>query len=419
MILLVVFGLLIIVLTVIAVRFSRNASFEKQKDILTDDLETIAEQIDQNLDEGEVDYSFLELTSSIEKKDENYSYLLRDSTGTILSPSFVAGKHIRMNDVRYLSADSLAFTATVWGVKCFVIVYHFPDRPLELIGIYDNDYIFDDVHATINSFILLLSAVFVVLLLIAWIWVIPALERMFLRKNQAEHQLQIARELQQKAVTKQFPTDPRCDVYAVLQPAREVGGDMYRCGVMNGKLLFVVGDVSDKGTTAAFVMFMMISVIRSHAHRGVRFVELMNELNALLYDNPEYEMFCTLFMGQIDLETLEMDYCNAGHTRTILDGEFLNQDPQLIVGIEQDYPYHTQHLQLHHGSRLLLYTDGVTEARSQSRSFFGEQRLLDWMRKQPADASSRQTCESLLHTLETFRGKALQSDDIAIMCIKI
>ena len=166
-------------------------------------------------------------------------------------------------------------------------------------------------------------------------------------------------------------------------------------------------------------MFMLSSFIRSRMQAGIPLDRLMGEVNGLICDNPDYEMFCTLFMGIIDPKTLEMTYCNAGHTKTLLSGAFLDQDPQLIAGIRKDYTYHLQTVQLHRGDRLLLYTDGVTESRDESRAFFGERRLLDWMGRRPSGESCADTCRALLGTLAEFRGKAPQHDDIAIMSIKI
>ena len=114
-----------------------------------------------------------------------------------------------------------------------------------------------------------------------------------------------------------------------------------------------------------------------------------------------------------------MEYCNAGHTRTLLNGAFLAQDPQLIAGIAPGYRFHTQKCRLQHGDRLLLYTDGVTEARDERRAFFGEERLQAWMAARPAGAGCREDCADLLDTLAAFRGKAPQNDDIAIMSIRI
>lgn len=420
LLLLAAFGLLIVVATLVAVRLTRDVSLIHEIGHLREDLETIGQDVAARLDAGKPDcYRFLEISSRIQHENENYSYVLRDSSGTILAPSFVAGRQIEMKKISPVTRDGSAFVARVWSVNCLVVTWPFPDRPLELVGIYDNKYIFDDVHVTTGAFLILIASVFTLLLLLSWFWIIPALERMYERRDKAERELQIAQEVQQKAVTEVFPEDPRFDVHAVLQPMKEVGGDIYRCGMVDGKLVFVVGDVSDKGTAAAFMMFLLSSFIRSRLKAGVALDALTDEVNGLICDNPDYEMFCTLFLGCIDPETLEMEYCNAGHTRTLVDGEFLGQDPQLIAGIRPGYRYHTQRVQLHPGARLLLYTDGVTEARSADRAFFGEARLQAWMRGRPADASGEEDCRSLLETLAAFRGSATQNDDIAIMSIRI
>lgn len=414
------FGLLLIVATMAAIRFTRDVSLLHQVGRLKGNLKIIAMEIAEDLDENDDDaFDFLEISSRIQQTDENYSYVLRDSSGTILAPKFVAGKQIEMNDIRSVSKDGMAFVADVWSTSCLVVVWPFPDRPLELVGIFDNKYIFDDVHVAREVFIIFVAAVIAILLLLAWLWIIPALERMYDQRNRAKHELEAARELQLKAVTRDFPEGPWFDIYAELRAMKDVGGDIFLCGMVGEKLGFVVGDVSDKGTEAAFVMFMLSSFIRSRVQMGIPLSQLMEEVNSLICDNPDYEMFCTLFMGIIDPETLEMEYCNAGHTRTLVDGEFLDQDPQLIAGITPGFTWHTQKVRLHHGSRLLLYTDGVTEARNVEKAFFGEERLREWMKGRPADASCREDCAALLDCLAGFRGDAPQNDDIAIMSIKI
>ena len=424
LLLLALFGLIIGGATFFTVRYVRNSFVEDEYHDALNDLAILGHQIEKNLsdnDKGEIGdpFRFLQTAAAVQAKEENFSYLVRDSEGIVLAPAFAAGKPLSMTRVRPLTPDGGAFVADVWGYECFVVLCPVPNRPLELVAVYDNKYVFENIYDTLRLFIILIVVIYLILVLLSWLWIIPALERTLESKQRVESELNAARDLQLKAVTKAFPADPRYDMFAVLQPAREVGGDIYRCGARGGKLYFTIGDVSDKGTTAALLMFTISSYIHSRARSGISSCELMKELNDLICDNPEYEMFCTLFGGAIDLETLEMEYCNAGHTRTIVDGAFLDQDPQLIAGIVRDYPYHTQSLQLHHGSRLLLYTDGVTEARDENRAFFGEQRLLDWMRQRPADESCADTCRALLDTLAVFRGKAKQNDDIAIICIKI
>ncbi|MBQ6073283.1 MAG: serine/threonine-protein phosphatase [Bacteroidales bacterium] len=420
LILLALFGLLIAASTVLAVRISREVCLVKEYDSLMDDLKIIAGVVSEYMDENDPDsFEFIEVAARIQENEENFSYVLRDSSGIVLAPSFASGKPLKLKNIRMLRDDGTAFMADIWGARCFIVRYAFPDRPLELVGIYDDQYVFSDLRHTVKMFIGIISVVFLVLLAAAWFWIIPALERVLSRKRQAENELQIAHDLQQKALTKAFPDDARCQVHAVLQPARQVGGDIYRCRVIGDKLYFAIGDVSDKGMAAAYVMFMLSSIIKSRADHGDSTDSLMREINELLLDNAEYEMLCTVFLGIIDLDTLEMEYCNAGHTKTILNGTFLDQDPQLLAGVVRDYPYHAQKLKLSRGSRLLLYTDGVTEARDESLAFFGERRLLEWMSAQDPADSCEKTCEKLFDTLTAFRGKAEQNDDIAIMCIKI
>ena len=419
--LLAVFGLLIVVSTVVAVRFMRNVSLVKETDNLRDDLQVIAQEIAENLDDGQPEdkaFNFLEVTARIQRQEHNFSFVLRDASGTIVSPSFLRDRELRMEDRHYVARDSSTFVATVWGQHCFVIVYPFPDRSMELLGVYKDLYVFEDVDDSVTAFIVLMSFVFFVLLLASWLWIIPAIERMYERRNRAEDELHLAHDLQQKAVTQVFPQDPRCRVHAVLQAMKDVGGDLYVCEQNGGKLYFAVGDVSDKGTAAAFVMFLVSSVISSCFKHGMPLVRIMETVNLVLLDNEKYEMFCTLLLGCIDLETRGMEYVNAGHTKAILDGAFLDQDPQLIVGVKSGFPYHSQHVQLRPGSRLLAYTDGVTEARAEDRSFFGAARLLAWMQAQPASASPEEICAGLIDTLSSFRGAARQNDDIAILCIE-
>ena len=424
LLLLALFGLIIGGATFFTVRYVRNSFVEDEYHDALNDLAILGRQIEKDMsdnEKGEIGdpFRFLQTAAAVQAKDENFSYLVRDSEGIVLAPAFAAGKPLPMTRVRPLTPDGGAFVADVWGCECFVVLYPFPNRPLELVAVYDNRYVFQNIYDTLRLFIILIVVIYLILVLLSWLWIIPALERTLESKQRVESELNAACKLQQKAVTKVFPADPRFDMFAVLQPAREVGGDIYRCGEKGGKLFFTIGDVSDKGTPAALLMFTISSYIHSRARSGLSSCEMMKELNNLICDNPEYEMFCTLFGGTINLETREMEYCNAGHTKAIVDGAFLDQDPQLIAGIVRDYPYHTQTCQLHPGSRLLLYTDGVTEARNEARAFYGEQRLLAWMRQRPAEEPASVTCEALLDELASFRGTADQNDDIAIMCIKI
>ncbi len=420
LLLLIVFGLIIGGVTFFTVRYFWQLAVEKEYFDDRDDLIILASQIETSLDEKDDDpFLFVESTALIQKEDQNFSYMLRDSIGIVVSPPFMAGKEVPMTGYRACTRDGCGGVAKVWGYDCFVVLYHLTRHPYELVAVYDYKYVFGDEAETLRIFALQMLGLFVVVALLTWFWLTPVLESSFARRQRAEDELQVAQDLQRKAVTHDFDVDPRFEIYAELRAMKEVGGDIYLGGKLGDKLFFTIGDVSDKGTAAAFMMFMLSSFIRSRVQEGVPLDDLMGEVNRLICKNPDYEMFCTLFMGFIDLDTLEMEYCNAGHTRTLVDGEFLAQDPQLIAGIVPDYVWHMQKLQLPHGAHLLLYTDGVTEARDESRALFGEARLQAWMKHRPAAASCQENCEDLLETLAVYRGKAKQNDDIAIMSIKI
>ena len=420
LLLLALFGLILGGATYVSLRTARTYYVDNEYQGVLDELKVLGQQIDVKLSAGDPHpFLFLEIAAKVQAQYENFSYLVRDSSGMVLAPPFAAGKELSISHIRPLVKDGTACMADVWGYKCFVVFYQIPDRPLELIAVYDNKYMFEDVYRTYLLFGILIFVIYLVLVLLSWFWIIPELERTIARKNKVENELNAARTMQLRAVTNAFPPNPRFDVHSVLQPAREVGGDIYRYGVQDGELHFVIGDVSDKGMPAALLMFTLSSFIQFRTHKNVPVCELMVDLNRLVCDNAEYEMLCTLFLGAINEETLEMEYCNAGHTRTLVNGEFLEQDPQLLAGLDREYPYQVQKVQLHHGDRLLLYTDGVTEARSEDRSFFGEKRLQEWMKALDPCISSEEACRSLLDTLAAFRGKAVQNDDIAIIYIRI
>ena len=418
--LLALYGLLTTGVTLWVLHDSLEHSYRMNYEDLEDDLKTIAPYLELRMNQGDKDcFAYLELVSSVQHEEREYSYVVRDKEGEVIAPSFAAGRTLKMKKVKQLDKTGTCWLADVWGDRCFIIIHPFPTRPLELIGVYDYEYIFGDRQETARDFILVLALLFLLLLAVSWFWIIPATERILERKRRAENELNEARALQQKAVTTDFPKNTYFDSHAVLLPAREVGGDIYRFGIQDGKFQYVIGDVSDKGTTAALLMFTISCYIHSRTRGELPVRDLMKELNNLICDNSEYGMLCTLFLGHIDQETLVMEYCNAGHTRTLVNGEFLEQDAQLLAGLDREYPYHSQTVQLHQGDRLLLYTDGVTEARGEDRSFFGEKRLQAWMKGLDPAISSEEACRSLLDTLAVFRGSAVQNDDIAIIYIKI
>lgn len=239
-----------------------------------------------------------------------------------------------------------------------------------------------------------------------------------------ESELNIASNIQQGMLPKDFPHTDAIDLFATLKPAREVGGDLYDFYVKNNYLYFAIGDVSGKGMPASLFMaitraaFRFISILESDM------AKLMFVLNNALSDNNATGMFVTLFAGRINLETGEMDYCNGGHNPIVVippadKPYYLNAKANLALGIMENFKFEAEHLTLEKGSQLLLYTDGVTEAERADKVQYGEQRLLSYLEKQDKTASAETECNALMDDVHAFVEGNEQNDDITIMTIKI
>ena len=237
-----------------------------------------------------------------------------------------------------------------------------------------------------------------------------------------ESELNIARDIQMSMLPHEFPKRDDCDIHAMVQPAREVGGDLYDFIEVEDSLFFLVGDVSGKGVPAALFMAIARAAFRFIGALGLPIAEVMHRVNNCLCDGNKNEMFVTIFAGRLDLKTGQMEYCNAGHNPIVIvppDGEaaFLRAKSNLAAGLFMDFPYTGETLSLEPGSRLIIYTDGVTEAERSDKSQFGEDALLEWARHIRPEVSAEAATHDLYASVKRFTGGADQNDDITIMSI--
>ena len=245
-------------------------------------------------------------------------------------------------------------------------------------------------------------------------------------KERIESELRIARDIQLGMVPKMFPPFPErddVDLFATLQPAREVGGDLYDFFIDDEKLYFIIGDVSGKGVPASLVMSVTCRLFRTIASHLTTPEGIMTTLNNALSESNESNMFCTAFVGILDIKTGCLKYCNAGHNPPVIintDGktEFLKATQNLALGIWGEFEYAGESCQINHGSTLFLYTDGVTEAENVDKCLYGENRLIDLLEKQKME-STRTITEKVLEDIRSFTKEADQSDDITILCFKV
>jgi sigma-B regulation protein RsbU (phosphoserine phosphatase) len=244
------------------------------------------------------------------------------------------------------------------------------------------------------------------------------------QRNRMKKELNVGRDIQLSMVPRDFPTRPEFNLHALLEPAREVGGDFYDCFLVDDEhLCFCVGDVSDKGVASALFMAMAKTMLKSRAKSDPSTASIVAHANDELSQNNDASMFVTLFVGILNFHTGQLLSTNAGHNPPLLrraDGkvEWLDRRDGPIVGAMDGLLYREGSIQLNAGDELLLYTDGVTEAKNEANQLFGDPRLFDFFAAQ-GELSVVERVESVKQAVVDFEGEADRADDITIMSIQL
>lgn len=253
---------------------------------------------------------------------------------------------------------------------------------------------------------------------------IEELKRTTSEKERLASELNVAHAIQNQMLTKTFPSMDGCSVYASSIPAKEVGGDLYDVFISDDELFFIVGDVSGKGVPAALLMAITIAAFRASVKKGKSTAEIVSLINDTFCKSNEDLMFVTLIVGKLDMNPGELEFCNGGHNPMVYtdskgDARFIHAKPNIACGAFSGFPYQEERIKLDNGSRLIIYTDGVTEAETTEKDQFGEDRLLEWTKAYAADIShSNEDCiKSLGQQVKGFTADAIQNDDITMMAI--
>ena len=245
-------------------------------------------------------------------------------------------------------------------------------------------------------------------------------------KERINTELDLARRIQADMLPNIFPAFPDrkdFDIYASMKPAKEVGGDFYDFFLLDDShLALVMADVSGKGVPAA--LFMMISkiLVQNYVMSGMSPGKVLEVLNEQICENNREEMFITIWLGVLNLETGILTACSAGHEYPILkdpDGDFkmIKDQHSFVVGGLAGQKYREYTLQMDQGSKLFLYTDGVPEATNIREELFGMERTLRALndaKEEAPDAIIRRVDRSV----EYFVGEASPFDDMTMMCIE-
>lgn len=245
-------------------------------------------------------------------------------------------------------------------------------------------------------------------------------------KERMESELKIARNIQMNFLPKRFPPFPDIDAFALhaaLEPAWEVGGDLYDFFLLDDEhLFFSVGDVSGKGVPAALFMAVSKTLVKGIAEQDMDPALILAKVNKELCQDNEAMLFVTMFCGILNFSTGEVVYSNAGHNPPLVipargEIEWLSLPHGFFLGIMEDGEYENRTLSLAPGDKLLIYTDGVTEAMDEELHLYSNERLqaeaerLRLVSPEALDAS-------VMASVRAFAGDAPQADDITILTLE-
>lgn len=246
-------------------------------------------------------------------------------------------------------------------------------------------------------------------------------------KERIGAELNVATQIQASMLPCVFPAFPEYeefDIYASMDPAKEVGGDFYNFFLVTpDHLALVMADVSGKGVPAALFMMITKTLLKNAAQSGLCPGAVLETVNNQLLENNEAGMFVTVWLGSCEISTGRLTAANAGHKYPAVKrvgGSFtLFKDKHgFVMGGMEDVMYREYELNLHAGDILFLYTDGVAEATNKEKQLYGTDRMLDALNKKE-NADSKELLLTVRADIDLFVGDAEQFDDITMLALKI
>lgn len=240
-------------------------------------------------------------------------------------------------------------------------------------------------------------------------------------------ELNVATQIQADMLPNIFPTfsnSKEFDIFASMDPAKEVGGDFYDFFFTDeNHLALVIADVSGKGVPAALFMVIAKTLIKNQAIMGQSPKDILMTVNNQLCENNQAEMFVTVWLGILDIRTGIMTAANAGHEYPVIcraggNFELYKQKHGLAVAVMENSRYQEYEVQLNKGDALFVYTDGIAEATDSRNELYGTERLLDVLNHN-LNASCEDTVKKVREDIDAFVGDAEQFDDITMLCFRL
>jgi sigma-B regulation protein RsbU (phosphoserine phosphatase) len=246
-------------------------------------------------------------------------------------------------------------------------------------------------------------------------------------KERIGTELELATKIQADMLPNIFPPFPgrkELDIFATMEPAKEVGGDFYDFFLIDDDhLAMVMADVSGKGVPAALFMMMSKILVNNNTMLCDFPNEVLERVNDQICKNNEEDMFVTVWLGILTISTGHVVASNAGHEYPVIkkkEGEFeiLKDRHSFVIGGMPDISYRKYDFELEHGGTLFLYTDGVPETTDSDNVLFGTDRMLEVLNREP-EADASKVIHNVYAALKEFAGDAPQFDDITMMAIKL
>ena len=239
-------------------------------------------------------------------------------------------------------------------------------------------------------------------------------------------ELELAARIQESMLPMIFPPFPdrkEFDIFACMDPAKEVGGDFYDFFFIDDDhLCLVIADVSGKGIPAAMFMTICKIILANTAKLGKSPAETLENANIAICPNNREEMFVTVWMGILELSTGILTASNAGHEYPILRGpdgkfEMLKDSHGFVIGVMEGMEYQCYEIRIAPGSTLFLYTDGLPEATDPGKCMFGTDRILEVLNINP-DQNPEQILDTMTEAVNDFVKDAEQFDDLTMLCLR-
>lgn len=245
-------------------------------------------------------------------------------------------------------------------------------------------------------------------------------------KERISTELSLATEIQANMLPCIFPAFPErteFDIYAMMHPAKEVGGDFYDFFLIDeDHLALVIADVSGKGVPAALFMVIAKTLIKNQALTGESPAQILRSVNEQLCEGNEAELFVTVWLGIIQISTGKGIAANAGHEHPVIrrkDGKFelviYRHSP--AVAVMEGMNFREHEFELCPGDTLFVYTDGVPEATDSQNKLFGNERMLNALNKNP-DAKPEELLKNVKEEVDLFTKEVPQFDDVTMLGIK-